>query len=80
MSKQDENMNKLSIKRCQNHIIILKLKEIWNNNPYLRFGQLLGNVVSGEGDIDLYYIQDEALVKKLSDFYNTICKEIKQEK
>ena len=45
----------------------------WSKEPYLRLGQLLMNSSIGvlptwDGPPDLFYVEDEALVKMVSDF------------
>lgn len=49
--------------------ILNKLEEIWLEFPDLRLGQFLLNV---SRDPELYYIEDDELIKKLESFY---CKE-----
>ena len=47
---------------------ILKLiKKIWNENPNLRFCQLIDNVLRLEEDI--FYIEDEDFEKRFKIFY-----------
>lgn len=47
--------------------IIKELERLWRKHPDLRFGQLLINVyINGT---DLYYIEDEMLLKKLYEVY-----------
>lgn len=47
--------------------ILNNLEEIWLEFPDLRLGQLLLNV---SRDPELYYLEDEELIKKLEEFYN----------
>ena len=49
-------------------IILEKIKEVWLKNPDLRLTQLIGNCF-GAGD--LYYVEDDLLLKKLNDVYRT---------
>lgn len=46
--------------------ILNSIGDIWKKQPDLRLGQLLLNVIQ---DPALYYIEDEALVEKLKEFY-----------
>lgn len=46
-----------------------KLAAIWSNYPDLRLGQLILNVIDGT---PLYYIEDNDLLNRLEDFYNSI--------
>ena len=46
--------------------ILNQVQEIWKNYPDLRLGQLLLNVAR---DPELYYIEDEELIKKLKEYY-----------
>ena len=54
--------------RDQNRIdnILQQLAEIWKQYPDLRLGQLLLNVL---GDPALYYIEDQALIDYLRNYY-----------
>ena len=54
--------------RDQNRIdnILNSIGDIWKKQPDLRLGQLLLNVMQ---DPMLYYIEDEALIEKLKEFY-----------
>lgn len=47
-------------------IIINRLENIWLEFPDLRLGQLLLNV---SNDPELYYLEDEELIKRLELFY-----------
>lgn len=44
------------------------LRWVWENNPYLRLGQLVLNV--SEDETVLYYMTDKELVKKLRRYPN----------
>ena len=46
--------------------ILNELQDVWLNNSDLRLGQLLLNVVR---DPELYYLEDEDLIKKIKEFY-----------
>ena len=46
--------------------ILEQLEEIWSKYPDLRLGQLLLNVL---GDPALYYIEDQALMDYLKNYY-----------
>ena len=46
-----------------------KLAAIWSAYPDLRLGQLILNVIDGT---PLYYIEDNDLLNRLEDFYNSI--------
>lgn len=46
--------------------IINELEKIWVNYSDLRLGQLLLNVIK---DPELYYLEDEELIKKLKEHY-----------
>ena len=46
-----------------------KLAAIWSEYPDLRLGQLILNVIDGT---PLYYIEDNDLLNRLEDFYNSI--------
>jgi uncharacterized protein YihD (DUF1040 family) len=50
--------------------ILNQISQCWNTYPDLRLGQLLLNV-SAKYSKDLYYIEDEELVKLLRDFLQT---------
>lgn len=46
--------------------VLEQFYEIWKENPDLRFGQLICNIIS---DPALYYIEDFHLIKKLKEGY-----------
>ena len=46
--------------------IIKKLAKLWDKQPALRLGQLIGNRL----EAGLYYISDEAFIETLEKFYN----------
>lgn len=50
--------------------ILNQIKQGWSAYPDLRLGQLLLNISTRCGK-DLYYIEDEELVKLLRDFLQT---------
>ena len=47
--------------------VLQEIGRIWHENPDLRLGQLIGNVLEGAA---LYYIEDDGLVSALKDFYH----------
>lgn len=47
---------------------LLEIERIWKNNPDLRLGQLLLNIVS-DANI-LYYVEDNELIKALQKMYD----------
>jgi uncharacterized protein YihD (DUF1040 family) len=49
-------------------IVLSEIREIWQQNPDLRLGQLLCNVLR---DPMLYYVEDEQLVEYVKKYYNT---------
>lgn len=57
MTKDPERINR----------ILDLIKEIWEEHPYMRLSQLLGNCV--EDGYDLYYVQDTRLEKLLKTTY-----------
>jgi hypothetical protein len=46
--------------------VINQIRDIWKCVPDLRLGQLILNVIS---DTDLYYIEDDVLLKLIKDLY-----------
>ena len=53
-------------------VILKELETTWSKYPDLRLGQLICNVVR---DPALYYIEDDSLIEKLSEFYEEADKE-----
>lgn len=49
-----------------NKEVIELIRVIWKANPYLRFNQLIGNCFSFG---DLYYVEDDVLIKRLKEVY-----------
>lgn len=49
-------------------VILENLRVIWEENPDLRLGQLLGNLKQ-----DLYNIEDEELMGLLCNYYYGLC-------
>lgn len=47
--------------------VLNKIKELWEKAPDLRLGQLLSNTC--KKDIQLYYLEDDDLVKRLEAMY-----------
>ena len=45
-----------------------EIERIWKNNPDLRLGQLLLNIVSNANI--LYYVEDNELIKGLKEMYD----------
>jgi len=56
------NVNRISM-------ILDGIRLIWEEYPDLRLGQLICNVVR---DPELYYIEDEDLIKELKEFYKNV--------
>jgi len=56
----------------EKEIILEILGELWDSNPHLRFGQLIGNVFhsADPGGVALYYMEDFDLVAEMQDFYD----------
>ena len=48
--------------------ILEEIKIIWKNNPDLRLGQLLLNLVANANM--LYYVEDNDLIQALKEMYN----------
>lgn len=48
-----------------------KLEVVWLKHPDLRFAQLLGNVYPAYGR-DPYYIEDDAFLSSIEDFYQDL--------
>ena len=47
-------------------VILQEISTIWHKYPDMRLGQLIGNVLEGP---NLYYVEDDSLVKALKDMY-----------
>ena len=47
-------------------VILQEISTIWHKYPDMRLGQLIGNVLEGP---NLYYVEDDSLVKALKDVY-----------
>ncbi len=47
-------------------VILQEISNIWHKYPDMRLGQLIGNVLEG---LNLYYVEDDGLVKALKDTY-----------
>ena len=47
-------------------VVLTALGDIWCKYPDMRLGQLIGNVLDGP---NLYYVEDDGLVKALKDAY-----------
>lgn len=46
--------------------LLAQLQMIWSNNPDLRLGQLISNVIR---DPALYYVEDQQLIDALKQYY-----------
>jgi len=55
-------------------VILQEISNIWHENPDLRLGQLIGNVLEGTA---LYYVEDAGLVQALKDVYKGEQKSVK---
>jgi len=51
--------------------IFKKILDIHEANPDLRFGQIIRNA-AWDDNFDIFVIEDEALLKKLEQFHNSI--------
>lgn len=49
--------------------VLDRLEEVWAENPDLRLGQLILNVIRDESQ--LYNIEDEQLIERIEKFYLT---------
>lgn len=47
-------------------VILGKLEKIWKNNPDLRLGQLILNVIN---ESILYYLEDDVIITEIENFY-----------
>lgn len=50
-------------------ITLEELRKLWEKYPDLRLGQFLLNVINNPA---LYYIEDDELINRLKEFYNSI--------
>ena len=50
--------------------ILKQLQVIWEQNPDLRLGQLITNLINTR-DTDVYYMEDIYLINALRDLYET---------
>lgn len=46
--------------------LINRLFRLWQKNPTMRLGQLIGNVIP---EMDLYYVEDDELIERLEKYY-----------
>lgn len=55
----------------QKQELLERLLEVWKANPFLRLGQLIGNVYhsTDRGGVSLYYAEDFPLVTSLEEAY-----------
>lgn len=55
----------------QKQEVMERLLEVWKANPFLRLGQLIGNVYhsTDQGGVSLYYAEDYALMTALEEAY-----------
>lgn len=67
---------KFSFQRDPNRItpMLAKVEKLWKKVPQLRLGQFLGNCVKSE--IQLYHLEDEALLEKLEVMYRDADKDV----
>ena len=47
-------------------VILGRLEKIWKNNPDLRLGQLILNVIN---ESILYYLEDDVIITEIENFY-----------
>ena len=57
--------------------ILKKLQKVWEKNPELRLAQLIENAFLYSGK-DVYYVEDEDLIKKIEEFYSLFEKNFKR--
>lgn len=48
------------------------LAEVWKNVPDWRFGQLIMNVFGFEGRPDVFYAEDDRILKHFQDYFTQI--------
>ena len=48
-------------------VILSRLRAIWEANPELRLGQLIGNL--NQHEVDMYYEEDISFIERLEEFY-----------
>ena len=46
------------------------LTEGWANNPDLRFGQIIENIKRYSNKSDLFYLEDEDMLKIIKDYFD----------
>ena len=51
--------------------LLAVLQEYWEKCPDLRFGQLIENLKSFSGKLDLFYVEDDEFEKILKNYFNT---------
>jgi hypothetical protein len=63
-----------AIDDSQKQEILERLLEVWKANPFLRLGQLIGNVYhsTDRGGVSLYYQEDFPLVTSLEEAYREV--------
>lgn len=49
--------------------VMKRLFEVWKKQPYLRLGQLIGNVYHYPSGVDPYYAEDRTFIEKIEAFY-----------
>ena len=47
-------------------VILGRFEKIWKNNPDLRLGQLILNVIN---ESILYYLEDDVIITEIENFY-----------
>lgn len=53
------------------YIVVNDIMHEWEKYPDLRLGQLISNAMNGSG-VDLFYIEDEELVKAIKKYVKEI--------
>ena len=43
-----------------------EFRKLWEKYPYLRFGQLVCNIVP---EIQLFYVEDDIMLERIQDFF-----------